>query len=33
MTAGLKVQVEAVTERERRVSGLYEMSRDLSGRH
>ena len=30
LTAGLKVQVEAVTERERRVSGLYEMSRDLS---
>ncbi len=30
LTAGLKIQVEAVTERERRVSGLYEMSRDLS---
>ncbi len=30
LTAGLKVQVAAVTERERRVSGLYEMSRDLS---
>ncbi|WP_153109957.1 DUF4118 domain-containing protein [Propionivibrio limicola] len=30
LTAGLKVQVEAVTERERRVTGLYEMSRDLS---
>ena len=30
LTAGLKVQVEAVTEREQRVSGLYEMSRDLS---
>ncbi len=31
LTAGLKTQVEAVTQRERRVSGLYEMSRDLSG--
>ncbi len=30
LTAGLKIQVEAVTERERRVSGLYDMSRDLS---
>lgn len=30
LTAGLKTQVEAVTEREQRVSGLYEMSRDLS---
>ena len=30
LTAGLKVQVDAVTERERRVSGLYEMARDLS---
>ena len=30
LMAGLKVQVTAVTERERRVSGLYEMSRDLS---
>jgi len=30
LTAGLRVQVEAVTERERRVSGLYEMSRELS---
>ena len=30
LTAGLKIQVEAVTEREQRVSGLYEMSRDLS---
>jgi len=30
LTAGLKVQVQAVTDREQRVSGLYEMSRDLS---
>lgn len=30
LTAGLKTQVKAVTEREQRVSGLYEMSRDLS---
>ncbi len=30
LTAGLKLQVEAVTEREQRVRGLYEMSRDLS---
>ena len=30
LTAGLKIQVDAVTEREQRVSGLYEMSRDLS---
>ena len=30
LTAGLKIQVKAVTEREQRVSGLYEMSRDLS---
>jgi len=30
LTAGLKVQVQAVTEREQRVSGLYEMARDLS---
>jgi two-component system sensor histidine kinase KdpD len=30
LTAGLKVQAEAATERERRVRGLYEMSRDLS---
>lgn len=30
LTAGLKVQVQAVSERERRVSGLYEMARDLS---
>ncbi len=30
LTAGLKTQVEAVSEREERVSGLYEMSRDLS---
>ena len=30
LTAGLKIQVEAVTDREQRVSGLYEMSRDLS---
>ena len=30
LTAGLKVQVDAVTERERRVRGLYEMSRELS---
>jgi two-component system sensor histidine kinase KdpD len=30
LTAGLKVQVEAVSERERRVAGLYDMSRDLS---
>lgn len=30
LTAGLRVQVAAVTERERRVSGLYEMSRELS---
>jgi two-component system sensor histidine kinase KdpD len=30
LMAGLKIQVEAVTERGQRVSGLYEMSRDLS---
>jgi two-component system, OmpR family, sensor histidine kinase KdpD len=30
LTAGLKVQVDAVTARERRVRGLYEMSRELS---
>lgn len=30
LMAGLKIQVDAVTEREQRVSGLYEMSRDLS---
>lgn len=30
LTAGLKIQVDAVTEREQRVRGLYEMSRDLS---
>lgn len=30
LTAGLKVQVDAVSEREQRVSGLYEMARDLS---
>ena len=30
LTAGLKTQVDAVSEREQRVSGLYEMSRDLS---
>ena len=30
LMAGLKVQVHAVTERERRMSGLYAMSRDLS---
>ena len=30
LTAGLKAQAEAATERERRVRGLYEMSRDLS---
>jgi two-component system sensor histidine kinase KdpD len=30
LTAGLKIQVDAVTEREQRVSRLYEMSRDLS---
>ncbi len=30
LTAGLRVQVDAVTERERRVRGLYEMSRELS---
>lgn len=31
LTAGLKVQAEAATQREHRVRGLYEMSRDLSG--
>lgn len=30
LTAGLKVQAEAATQRERRMRGLYEMSRDLS---
>ena len=30
LTAGLKLQAEAAMERERRVRGLYEMSRDLS---
>ena len=30
LTAGLKAQAESATERERRVRGLYEMSRDLS---
>ena len=30
LTAGLKVQIDAVTERERRVRGLYELSRELS---
>lgn len=30
LTAGLRVQVAAVTERERRIRGLYEMSRELS---
>lgn len=30
LTAGLKVQVDAVTEREQRVRRLYEMSRELS---
>jgi two-component system sensor histidine kinase KdpD len=30
LMAGLKIQVAAVTEREQRVSGLYEMARDLS---
>jgi two-component system sensor histidine kinase KdpD len=30
LMAGLKIQVDAVTEREQRVSRLYEMSRDLS---
>ncbi len=30
LTAGLKVQAEAATQREQRVRGLYEMSRDLS---
>lgn len=30
LTAGLKVQVEAATARERNISGLYEMSRELS---
>jgi two-component system, OmpR family, sensor histidine kinase KdpD len=30
LTAGLKVQAEAATEREHRMRGLYEMSRDLS---
>ena len=30
LTAGLKVQAEAATQRERRVRSLYEMSRDLS---
>ncbi|MGM9488535.1 DUF4118 domain-containing protein [Ideonella sp. YS5] len=31
LTAGLKVQAEAATQREHRVRGLYEMSRDLCG--
>ena len=31
LTAGLKVQAEVAMQRERRVRGLYEMSRDLSG--
>ncbi|MFZ5551449.1 MAG: DUF4118 domain-containing protein [Pseudomonadota bacterium] len=31
LTAGLKVQAEAATQREHRVRGLYQMSRDLSG--
>ena len=31
MTAGLKYQAEVATQREHRVRGLYEMSRDLSG--
>jgi two-component system sensor histidine kinase KdpD len=31
LTAGLKVQAEAATQREQRVRGLYDMSRDLSG--
>ncbi|MEX8517639.1 MAG: DUF4118 domain-containing protein [Leptothrix sp. (in: b-proteobacteria)] len=31
LTAGLKVQAEVATEREQRVRGLYQMSRDLSG--
>ncbi|MEI7431990.1 MAG: DUF4118 domain-containing protein, partial [Betaproteobacteria bacterium] len=31
LTAGLKMQVQSATGRERRVSSLYEMSRDLSG--
>ncbi|MEK8031453.1 two-component system sensor histidine kinase KdpD [Ideonella sp. DXS29W] len=31
LTAGLKVQAEAATQREHRVRGLYEMSRELSG--
>lgn len=31
LTAGLKVQAEAATQREQRVRGLYQMSRDLSG--
>ena len=30
LTAGLKVQAEAATQREHRVRGLYEMARDLS---
>lgn len=30
LTAGLKVQAEAATQRERRVRSLYDMSRDLS---
>ncbi len=30
LTAGLKVQAEAATQREHRVRGLYEMSRELS---
>jgi len=30
LTAGLRVQVAAVTQRERRISALYEMSRELS---
>lgn len=30
LTAGLKVQAEAATQREQRVRGLYDMSRDLS---
>ncbi|MBK6864996.1 MAG: GAF domain-containing protein, partial [Ideonella sp.] len=30
LTAGLKIQAEAATQREHRMRGLYEMSRDLS---
>ena len=30
LTAGLKVQISAVLERERRIAGLYEISRELS---